>query len=156
MLLPDHFLNSENDLEVATINRYILDNISYQLDDKVSHVDLSDEKALINYLMNRVDEGLEEQKLRLENRETMNDFLREATLRAIDDAGVEQVDYLQQLQAAVTGRASAQRNLVFEYQQDALESFQKMEKTILKNIMRNILLSNVYVDTEGKLRILLP
>ena len=86
----------------------------------------------------------------------MNDFLREATLRAIDDAWVEQVDYLQQLQAAVTGRASAQRNLVFEYQQDALESFQKMEKTILKNIMRNILLSNVYVDTEGKLRILLP
>lgn len=151
-----HFLNSENDLEVATINRYILDNISYQLDDKVSHVDLSDEKALIKYLMNRVDEGLEEQKLRLENRETMNDFLREATLRAIDDAWVEQVDYLQQLQAAVTGRASAQRNLVFEYQQDALESFQKMEKTILKNIMRNILLSNVYVDTEGKLRILLP
>ena len=82
--------------------------------------------------------------------------MRIATLRAIDDAWVEQVDYLQQLQSAVAGRASAQRNPLFEYQHEALESFKKMENTILKNIMRNILLSNVYIDAEQELRILLP
>jgi preprotein translocase subunit SecA len=86
----------------------------------------------------------------------MNDFMRVAALNAIDDAWVEQVDYLQQLQAAVSGRASAQRNLIYEYQKDALESFRKMEDTILKNIMRNILLSNVYLDDKRKLHILLP
>ena len=86
----------------------------------------------------------------------MVDFMRIATLQAIDDAWIEQVDYLQQLQYAVSGRASAQRNLVYEYQADALESFRKMEKTIKKNIVRNILLSNVYVNKEGKIDILLP
>ena len=86
----------------------------------------------------------------------MADFLRIATLQAIDDAWVEQVDYLQQLQVAVSGRASAQRNLVYEYQRDALESFRKMEKDIKKNIIRNILLSNVYVSAEDKISILLP
>ena len=86
----------------------------------------------------------------------MNDFMRVATLRAIDDAWVEQVDYLQQLQSAVSGRSFAQRNPLFEYQKEALESFNKMEDTILKNIIRNILLSNVYVDEEEELRILFP
>lgn len=150
------FLEGEKKLEVSTLNRYVLDNISYRLDDKISHIDLEDKKAVGKYLIRRVDEGLEEQKIRLGSNELLNDFMREATLRAIDDAWVEQVDYLQQLQSAVSGRASAQRNLVFEYQQDALECFQDMETMILKNIIRNILLSNVYVDSKGKLRILLP
>ena len=82
--------------------------------------------------------------------------MRIATLQAIDDAWVEQVDYLQQLQAAVSGRSLAQRNPVFEYQKDALESFHRMEKTILANIVRNILLGNVYFDAEKRMRILLP
>ena len=86
----------------------------------------------------------------------MGNFMRIATLQAIDDAWVEQVDYLQQLQSAVMGRASAQRNPVHEYQRDGLESFQEMEKTVQKNVIRNILLSNVYLDKEQKLRILLP
>ena len=66
------------------------------------------------------------------------------------------MDYLQQMQAAVAGRASAQRDLLFEFQKDALESWQKMEITVLNNIMRNILLGNVYTDAEDRLRILLP
>ena len=85
-----------------------------------------------------------------------SDFLRTAALQAIDDGWVEQVDYLQQMQAAVAGRASAQRDLLFEFQKDALESWQKMEITVLNNIMRNILLGNVYTDAEDRLRILLP
>lgn len=106
--------------------------------------------------MKRVREGLEEQEQKLGSEELMNDFMRVATLRAIDDAWVEQVDYLQQLQSAVSGRSFAQRNPLFEYQKEALESFNKMEDTILKNIIRNILLSNVYVDEEEELRILFP
>jgi preprotein translocase subunit SecA len=106
--------------------------------------------------MKRVSDGLNEQERRIGSKEKMHDFMRIATLQAIDEAWVEQVDYLQQLQSAVNGRSSAQRNPLFEYQSEALESFKKMEKTILKNIVRNILLSNVYVDEEGELRILLP
>ena len=99
---------------------------------------------------------LAEQEKILGNRERMNEFMRVAVLNAVDSAWVEQVDYLQQLQAAVAGRATAQRNLLFEYQADAFESFGKMERTIKENAVRNILLSDVYVDEGNKLHILFP
>ena len=150
------FLDAEKSVDARSIKRYILDNISYRLDDDLSGVSLEDNEAVKNYLLKKVYEGLHEQEHKLGSKEQMDDFMRIATLRAIDDAWVEQVDYLQQLQSAVAGRASAQRNPLFEYQHEALESFKKMENTILKNIMRNILLSNVYIDAEQELRILLP
>ena len=88
--------------------------------------------------------------------EAGNDFMRMAILKAIDDAWVEQVDYLQQLQAAVSGRGLAQRNPLYEYQNDAFESFKKMENSILKDIVRNILLGSVYYDSKGEMRIMYP
>ena len=44
----------------------------------------------------------------------LKEFIRLCSLRAIDNAWVEQVDYLQQLQFLVSGWSSAQRNPVFE------------------------------------------
>ena len=126
------------------------------MDDDFPELSKKPDNTVFDYLMKRVREGLEEQEQKLGSEELMNDFMRVATLRAIDDAWVEQVDYLQQLQSAVSGRSFAQRNPLFEYQKEALESFNKMEDTILKNIIRNILLSNVYVDEEEELRILFP
>ncbi len=152
----NRFLASGNIVNRSTVSRYILDNISYRLDDDLSSISFANEENIQYYLLKKVYEELQEQENRLGSRERMNDFMRVATLRAIDDAWVEEVDYLQQLQSAVSGRASAQRNPVFEYQQEALESFKKMEDTILKNIMRNILLSNVYFDADQRLRIVLP
>ena len=55
--------------------------------------------------------------------ESYEQFVREATLKAVDDGWVELIDYLEQLKYAVAGRASAQRNVMFEYQNEAFESF---------------------------------
>lgn len=150
------FLASEPEPDVRTLNRYILDHISYRLDEGASAVEFGNPDAVEAYLMKRVEQGLKEQKQKIGSEKRMADFLRTAALQAIDDGWVEQVDYLQQMQAAVAGRASAQRDLLFEFQKDALESWKKMEITVLNNIMRNILLGNVYTDAEDRLRILLP
>lgn len=150
------FMQSQERFTIESVHRYILDNISYQIEKELSVEALENRKLLYKYLMEIVRKGLNEQEKKLGDKELMMDFMRIATLQAIDDAWVEQVDYLQQLQVAVTGRSSAQRNLVYEFQTDALESFRKMEKTIKRNIIRNILLSNVYVNKEGKIDILLP
>ena len=99
---------------------------------------------------------------RLEDREKnlgvrdMNTFIRVAVLSAIDNAWVEQVDYMHQLQAAVSGRSTAQRNLLFEYQNECFDAFEKMENTVFETAMRSIMLSNVYVDAERKLHIVFP
>ena len=86
----------------------------------------------------------------------MEQFIREACLSAIDRAWVEQVDYLQQLQAAVAGRTMAQRNILYEYQKEAVQSYSSMKMTIYKNIIRNILLSEVEFSKKDELIIIYP
>ncbi len=149
------YLDMEESRERKILSRYILDNISYKLDDRMYDVDMNDDASIIRYVIRLVSDNLRRAESKF-GTEQMNDYMRVATLQAIDDAWVEQVDYLQQLQAAVSGRSLAQRNPVYEYQKDALESFTKMENTILINMIRNILLGRVYFDSDGKLRIILP
>ena len=150
------FLERKENRNLPAVRRYVLDNLSYRLDENLTEIPDYDDEALIRYLTNIVLEGLKNQEERLGSKEKMNDFMRIATLQAVDDAWVEQVDYLQQLQYAVSGRSSAQRNPLYEYQRDALESFRKMEKTIRRNIIRNILLSDVQINKEQKIQILFP
>lgn len=143
-------------LTLQALHRFILDQISYRLDGETHSLLLEDEDGVREYLMKRVRQGLEEQRTKTGSQPKMNRFMRVAALRTIDETWVEQVDYLQQTQAAVSGRTIAQRNPMFEYQKDGLEAFEKMKLTVLENIMRNILLSNVYRDEKDQLHILFP
>ena len=136
------------------MNRYLLDNISYRVEDIPQEA--LNRRGAKEYLLESIRASISRQEERMGDPDTMLDFMRIATLAAIDDAWVEEVDYLQQLQAAVIGRASAQRNPVYEYRRDALEAFRRMETTVCKNIMRNILLSDVEYTQEGEMRILFP
>lgn len=150
------FLKTEKFVDRQSVNRYILDNISYQLSKESEIVFTGDRLEAEQYLLEQVTKRLAEQEEKLGGKRSMNSFMRVAVLSAIDDAWVEQVDYTQQLQAAVVGRATAQRNLLFEYQNEAFESYDKMRLTVYQNAMRNILLSDVFLDEEGKLHILFP
>lgn len=158
------FLESGTYSDGNSLNRYVLDNISYRLDKDITDMaaEISDGRLSVHddsvewRLLEKVKQRLSEQEKSLGSRGSMNEFMRVAVLNAVDNAWVEQVDYLQQLQAAVAGRATAQRNLLFEYQVDAFESFSKMERTVKENAVRNILLSDVYVDENNKLHIFFP
>ena len=150
------FLASGGLADMHALNRYILDNISYRLEDEAPDFAPGDRKAIERYLMERVRQGLEEQEKKTGSTGRMNQFMRVAVLSAIDEAWVEQVDYMQQLQSAVSGRATAQRNLLFEYQDDSFASFRSMEGTVYENAMRNILLSDIYVDEKRQLHIVFP
>jgi preprotein translocase subunit SecA len=152
----EQFLRENRKLTATDLNRYLLDNISYTMEKDAAFVNLKNKSRVKAYIMARVDKSLQDKSDSLKSENAMNDFVRVAALSAIDEAWIEQVDYLQQLQPAVSGRSSAQRNLMFEYQAEALESFRKMEITIKKNIIRNILLSEVSLDENHKLHIILP
>lgn len=150
------FLTEGKAIDRRTLNRYILDNVSYRLDKTAAEVSLDDQDALGQYLTALVRQVLKQQGEKLGNEERMDEFMRVALLNAIDDAWVEQVDYMQQLQAAVSGRSTAQRNVLFEYQDESFESFAKMRTTVYENAMRNILLSDIFLDEEDRLHILFP
>ncbi len=154
----DVFFEDNEELTSPVITRFILDNISYTLDNRAMEMleRLDDRTFVREKIIEIVKSGLKRQQDKLGDKEDMANFMRIATLRAIDDAWVEEVDYLQQLQSAVSGRATAQRNLVFEYQKDALSAFRMMERDIKRNVVRNILLSDVSIDEEKEFRIMYP
>ncbi len=150
------FLKGNKHLTQSELNRYLLDNISYRMEKETGYMNLSNRGRVTAYVMARVEKSLDEKLNAIGSKKAMDDFVRVSALSAIDEAWIEQVDYLQQLQAAVTGRSSAQRNLMFEYQGEALESFRKMESQIKRNIIRNVCLSEVSLDKMNRLHIILP
>lgn len=152
----ESYLDERKTLELPDLNRYILDNLSYSLDGRIKAEDLADYGKVKNYLTDCFHHGLDRQQERIGNSECYEQFVREATLKAVDDGWVELIDYLEQFKYAVSGRASAQRNIMFEYQNEAFDLYLDTEKMVKKNIIRNILMSDVKADKNNHPVIVYP
>lgn len=143
------FVKSNKKLDSYAVHRYVLDNLSYRL-----HEMDESTKNQKEYLIQYSKMAFNTKKKSIGDR--FSEYCRLCTLRALDDGWVEEVDYLQQLQAAISGRSSAQRNLLFEYQREARISFEDMEKSIKKAMIRNILLGEVSFGKDNEMIILYP
>lgn len=143
------FVKSNKKLDSYAVHRYVLDNLSYRLQE----IDEST-KNQKDYLIQYSKMAFNTKKKSIGDR--FSEYCRLCTLKAFDDSWVEEVDYLQQLQAAISGRSSAQRNLLFEYQREARISFEDMEKSIKKAMIRNILLGEVSFGKDNEMIILYP
>ncbi len=150
------FLKEKRGLTAGDITRYVLDNISYSLDRRFVNIGRVQKKVLKKALLSYVDSVWRHKIKTFASEEELKEFIRLCALQAIDDAWVEQVDYLQQLQYVVGGRVSAQRNPVFEYHEEAYEAFQRMEMTIKKEIVRNIFLGEMKYSETGDMYVLFP
>lgn len=143
------FVKSNKKLDSYGVHRYVLDNLSYRLQEMDEST-----KNQKDYLIQYSKMAFNTKKKSLGDR--FSEYCRLCTLRALDDGWIEEVDYLQQLQAAISGRSSAQRNLLFEYQREARISFEDMEKSIKKAMIRNILLGEVSFGKDNEMIILYP
>ena len=143
------FVKSNKKLDSYAVHRYVLDNLSYRLQ-KMDESTKNQKDYLIQYSKM----AFNTKKKSIGDR--FSEYCRLCTLRALDDSWVEEVDYLQQLQAAISGRSTAQRNLLFEYQREARISFEDMEKSIKKALIRNILLGEVSFGKDNEMIILYP
>ena len=119
------FVKSNKKLDSYGVHRYVLDNLSYRLQEMDEST-----KNQKDYLIQYSKMAFMNKKKAIGDR--FSEYCRLCTLRALDDGWVEEVDYLQQLQAAISGRSSAQRDLLYEYQREARISFEDMEKSIKK------------------------
>lgn len=145
----NEFTKDHKKMDDKTMYRYILDNLSYRL--KELSISSANKK---DYLKQYADMAFKDKKQVLGNR--FSEYCRLCTLKALDDGWIEEVDYLQQLQAAISGRSTAQRNLLYEYQKEARLSFRDMEKSIKKAMIRNILLGEVSFGKDNEMIILYP
>ena len=144
-----NFVKSNKKLDSYGVHRYVLDNLSYRLQEMDEST-----KNQKDYLIQYSKMAFNNKKKSLGDR--FSEYCRLCTLKALDDGWIEEVDYLQQLQAAISGRSSAQRNLLFEYQREARISFEDMEKSIKKAMIRNILLGEVSFGKDNEMIILYP
>lgn len=145
----NEFTKDHKKMDDKTMYRYILDNLAYRL--KELSISSANKK---DYLKQYADMAFKDKKQLLGNR--FSEYCRLCTLKALDDGWIEEVDYLQQLQAAISGRSTAQRNLLYEYQREARLSFRDMEKSIKKAMIRNILLGEVSFGKDNEMIILYP
>ena len=145
----NEFAKDHKKMDDKTMYRYILDNLSYRLKE-LSNSSTNKKEYLKQY----ADMAFKDKKQVLGNR--FSEYCRLCTLKALDDGWIEEVDYLQQLQAAISGRSTAQRNLLYEYQREARLSFRDMEKSIKKAMIRNILLGEVSFGKDNEMIILYP
>lgn len=145
----NEFAKDHKKMDDKTMYRYILDNLAYRL--KELSVSSANKK---DYLKQYADMAFKDKKQVLGNR--FSEYCRLCTLKALDDGWIEEVDFLQQLQAAISGRSTAQRNLLYEYQREARLSFRDMEKSIKKAMIRNILLGEVSFGKDNEMIILYP
>lgn len=145
----NEFTKDHKKMDDKTMYRYILDNLSYRL--KELSVSSANKKE---YLKQYADMAFKDKKQLLGNR--FSEYCRLCTLKALDDGWIEEVDYLQQLQTAISGRSTAQRNLLYEYQREARLSFRDMEKSIKKAMIRNVLLGEVSFGKDNEMIILYP
>lgn len=145
----NEFAKDHKKMDDKTMYRYILDNLAYRL--KELSVSSANKKE---YLKQYADMAFKDKKQLLGDR--FSEYCRLCTLKALDDGWIEEVDYLQQLQAAISGRSTAQRNLLYEYQREARLSFRDMEKSIKKAMIRNILLGEVSFGKDNEMIILYP
>ena len=155
--LIDRFLDKYKKMPtVADVVRFILDHICYDLESKPGDQDMLNKKALKKYLMDISKDRLDYQKQILKSKAGISYYFKIMTLKALDKCWIEQVDYMQQLRLSVSGRAYAQRNVMYEYHKEAHASFLRMVENVKSEMMRNILLGDIQKGKDGKLKVINP
>lgn len=155
----EDFLNENRTLTQNDLNRYILDNFSYELDQNIrlpEQYSRQDRNELFIVLSRYAAHLYEKKRNSFESQDQFQEYTRQCILNALDDGWVEEVDYLQQLQFVITTRGTAQRNPIFEYSREAYKSFEDMKTAIRKNIARNFYLGDPQIGIDGQMNIIFP
>ena len=130
---------------------YIITNISFNIRELPLDLVIEDEQELRNFLIQIINNELNDKKALLEPHDLYDQFLRISMLKAIDDNWVEQVDYLQQLMMAIGGQTASQTNPIVEYYREAYMGFETMKEQIRSDMVRNVLMGLVQMGPKGEI-----
>ena len=130
---------------------YIITNISFNIRELPLDLVIEDEQELRKFLIQIINNELNDKKTLLEPHDLYDQFLRISMLKAIDDNWVEQVDYLQQLMMAIGGQTASQTNPIVEYYREAYMGFETMKEQIRSDMVRNVLMGLVQMGPKGEI-----
>ncbi len=136
--------------------RFRMDHISYSFREFPEKSVLRTRESIRDYLLTAANAALDQKLDKLSNTNQAVSYMKMMTLRAIDQAWVEQVDYLQQLRQVVSGRQYARHNVKYAFHEEAYRAFETMQMQIKTGMMRNILLGELVLRPDGGMRVLYP
>lgn len=148
-VIADFVTNEE--ISRDNVTRFILDNMTYGFTGFPNQLSFKEKEAVHQFLNELAQEILDKKRLYLTK--DFVDLERNSVLKAIDECWVEEVDYLQQLRTVAVARQTAQRNPIYEYHQEAYQSFLTMKEDIYKLTFRHLLLSEVTYTKKNELQI---
>lgn len=138
------------------VMRFCMDHISYSFREFPDDSVLSTRESIRDYLLTAASAALDQKLDKLGSIDQASSYMKIMTLRAIDQAWVEQVDYLQQLRQVVSGRQYARHNVKYAFHEEAYRAFETMQLQIKTGMMRNILLGELIARPDGGMRVLYP
>lgn len=151
----DKFVETNNPSS-RELNDFILNNLDYEFDKQLSHMDkldFSNKNNIKKFLLDFFEQSMLKKGKKIGSEFQFGYFQRLILLKAIDTQWVEEVDNLQQLKTIVTNRNLAQHNPVYEYQIEAKKSFNLMIEKIYQQAVSGVVLSELDKQPDGSLEV---
>lgn len=137
------FLKRHRKRTTHDLRRYILDNFTYQFKAFPLGFDINDHKMVKSFVLSLFYQEMARKERELQTKDDLASFYRLSVLKAIDSCWVEEVDSLQQLKGVVATRQLGQRNGLFEYYRESLDSYNRMTHRVQDLILRYVMLSTI-------------
>ena len=133
--------------------RFIFDNLDYRLPDGFEQLNLADARACKQFLMKTFQDKLQTKQTRLADDKVYTKFQNLVFLKAVDEAWIEQVDFLEQLKTVVLDRHVAQHKIEFEYRREAYYAYEQMKKSMYLEFIRLLCLSEIITKDDGAMAV---
>ena len=147
----DEFLSHPQESMKDRLLRFVYDTLSFHLPEDFETLDFDSQQQLKLFLMQLFTTKMAEKKQDMAAADVYEKFQSLVFLKAIDEAWVEQVDYLEQLKTVVLERTVAQHKIEYEYRREAFLAYQEMRKQVYLEIIRLFCLSEIETKWDGSM-----
>lgn len=154
-----NFVHQTDDLSVHAVSDFIFNHLKsdYPLKEIEGHIDSTSSKSVIyDYLFGLAQTLITQSLHRFKDPVQLRYFKKVIILRAIDQAWVNQLDYLQQLKNMVNGRGMAQHKPLNEFGREARRRFFEMEDEMYLGVFRSLALSEIKMREDGTIELEFP
>ena len=145
----DDYLDDLPDLRIPQMQELVNEHFDYN--NVVVSRDFYDHADAKGYLMKLAHRILQEKEKLLLNEQQRQQFYRSSLLQTLDQCWTDEVDYLNTLTAYTGNWAMASRDSSFVYNQWAFDAYRRMFKRIKKQLVNNLLLSEIQINKKNEL-----
>ena len=152
--------NTDNICEKEKAKEYLQGAAEKVIKEKFTGICTSLEKASKENIVSHREDGKltdeQQDQIKKDVNRCLAKYIRFMKLKAIDDAWVEEVDYLQQLREIISGRRLAGRNMQREFSREAHKAYDFMAMEIERATLYNILFGSVTQKGGGEVEFRSP